>query len=176
MDDDAHISLAELVEQHLAAISAVGRTTVLVAADGVAPGWGYTVGLWRRFLHPELICVGMPPQACGGMLDLLSGRVADGAVLRPGEPDSGLFLGRPHRYLEVGPEWRSASDGFNLGRIVVSEGWGAQEWPPTIQVLWPDEHLRFPGDDEAEPVLAMLQPPLAGPLSRHDSAGNDPYR
>lgn len=166
MDDDEAISLAELVDQHLTAISTAGFTTVQVAADGLAPGWGYTVGLWKRFRHPELICVGMPPRACAGVLSQLALRVMDGAVLPPGEPDSGLFRGRPHRYLEVGADWRSASDWFNLGRILISEGWGAQSWPPTLQVLWPDEHCRFPGDEGAEPALTVLQPPLCGPLTR----------
>jgi hypothetical protein len=169
VEDEQGLSLAGLVDQHLADIQELGYTTVQVAADGLAPGWGYTVGLWQRFRHPELICVGMPAQACAAVLHQLAQRVADGAVLPPGEPDSGLFRGRPHRYLEVGPEWRSASDWFNLGRILLSEGWGAQGWPPTLQVLWPDEHCRFPDEEGVEPALGLLQPPLSGPVTAQHS-------
>lgn len=158
---EEHVSLEELIRQHLDTVQQRGFTVVQVAADGLAPGWGYTVGLWKHYRHPELITVGMPPQGCAAVLTVLAERITNGAVLPGGINDEGLFKGRPHRYVNVGKAWRENSDWFNFGRLLAAEGWSAHEWPATVQVVWPDEQQRFPSDAGAPPGFCMLQPVLA---------------
>lgn len=155
------LNLRQLVAQHLEEINTQGFALVGVAAQGMEPGWMYTVGLWHSADHPELIVVGLPPRTAHALLLVLASRVIAGHLIFPGSYRKGPLPIEPVAVVDVDDIWRSASDYFNLGRIIVDEGWGLQDWPPTQQVLWADRWGRFPGDDEAAPQAQILQPQLA---------------
>ena len=58
----------------------------------------------------------------------------------------------------VDPLWRTDGDWFALGRAVL--GSKGLEWPPTLQVVWPDSSGDFP-DRPGDPRWMFRQPLLA---------------
>lgn len=106
-----------------------GWYTVCVEADARSPGWLYTVGLSESFGHPELVVVGLKPDAAHEVLEALSLGVLDGHRYAVGEiADIG---GRRVRFGAVHPA--------HLSRDLVAawrgyyRGLGGE--PPPLEVL-----------------------------------------
>ena len=134
------------------------RGYLVAAVEGGADGcdWAYTVGLHLTTGHPELVLVGLEAAMAGGVLDSVGQRVVDGLVL---DEDRPFRMGPLHLELRhVDPLWRSHGDWFSLGRTVL--GAKGLEWPPTLQVVWPDPAGEFP-DRPGDPRWTFRQPLLA---------------
>lgn len=112
------------------------------------PGLSYTVGLWKRFQHPELAMLSLPnPQA----LHVLNGFVT--AVREEGKRYSdGETVMFAHEYpgqmVAVPPEYLHALRAIRAyyGKLV-----------PAFQVLWSDKERRLPGDPQCDPKIASSQ-------------------
>lgn len=167
--DRPDMTLRTLVSEHIRHIERFGYSTVVVAANDLEPGWAYTVGLERSCGTSELLTIGLPPVKSQILLDHLArrcllGDVPSAATVSIGAPIS------PLRLLAVGDIWRSASDYFNLGRIIIDEGWGSQSWPETQQVVWADRYGRFPEELPEGTPGRFLQPRLIDSApARHPS-------
>jgi hypothetical protein len=130
--EDAH--LAQTIRAHRWAVQYVGAGN---APD--EPAFGYTIGLFGLG-HPELVVVGLGPQATHGVLDQVAGLVAGGRDLVPGEllpvEDTAARL-----LVEVVP---------NPGEVVLGANRHYQR-PAEIsvaalQLTWSDAEGRFPWD------------------------------
>jgi len=134
------------------------RGFLVAAVEGGAEGcdWAYTVGLHLTAGHPELVLVGLDAAMAGGVLDSVGQRVVDGLVLGPGRP---LQIGPVELGLRpVDPLWRTHGDWFALGRAVLARR--ALPWPPTLQVVWPDQDGAVP-EEPGDPRWSLRQPLLA---------------
>jgi hypothetical protein len=160
------LSLRALVAEHVANIRRVGYSTVAVAAGECEPGWVYTVGLSQAVGGPELLTIGLPPRKAHVLIHAAALRVLTDDRSQPGPMHAGPLVTQslpisPLRVSEVGELWRSSSDFFNLGRIVLDEGWGVQRWPTTHQLVWADRYGRFPDELPNGSPGRFLQPLLA---------------
>lgn len=100
MTDPQTIAWLDQEDTHLTHLIRTHRWAVQYVSRGDTPGeppFGYTVGLFGLG-HPELVVVGVGPDAAAAMLNRVAGLVADGRDLVPGElvafadrPD-GLFV------------------------------------------------------------------------------------
>jgi hypothetical protein len=109
------------------------------------PGWGYTIGLADRVGHPELVVVGLDHCCVGELLDVLANRATAGERFDD-LPDGRFDLeGHPFRVVPVHrSHW--ATDRFNMWLAyygLLGEGMPPQD---ALQVLWPDDDDRLPGD------------------------------
>lgn len=137
-------------------IEARGFLVAAVEGGAQACDWAYTVGLHLTTGHPELVLVGLDAAMAGGVLDSVGQRVVDGLVLGPDVP---LRIGPVVLGLrEVDPLWRTHGDWFALGRAVL--GRRGLSWPPTLQVVWPDQHGDVP-QQPGDPRWSLRQPLLA---------------
>lgn len=155
------LSLRALVAEHIANVRRVGYSTVAVAAGDCEPGWVYTVGLSQAVGGPELLTIGLPPRKAHVLIHAAAIRVLTDDQLLPGPLLTQSLPISPLRVSEVGDLWRSSSDFFNLGRIVLDEGWGVQRWPNTHQLVWADRYGRFPDELPPGSPGKFLQPLLA---------------
>src|SRR5207244_259056 len=109
------------------------------ARDGgwVAPGFVYSVGLWRFHRVPELIVVGAPARHGVELVQKYAGLVKSGKRYGPGGPYGGFVAGAGVMLELVAPgfyaEWfASAFDFYPTGDF------------PAVQLLWPDRDGVWP--------------------------------
>lgn len=95
----------------------------------------YTVGLTRYHGHPELMVSGGDFHTAHHMLDALADSVRDGRRLAPGEALAQTVLGRECVLVEVADPTR-----LTLAQSV----YGGAAPVPALQVVWADEHGRWP--------------------------------
>jgi Domain of unknown function (DUF4262) len=126
--------------------------------------WTYTIGLQAGFDHPELVMTGIDPRGANRVLTDVAQRVMAGERFDSASPE--LDLGYvPVRFGEVHPrQWA-------LGRF---NGWlnyyaWLDEGRPhcdAVQVMWPDDELRFPPDPDFCHEHGDCQPLLSIPPTR----------
>ena len=118
------------------------------------PAFAYTVGLYKTYDHPELICIGLPTDVMHVMLNNCGHLIKTG----PKPP--------------VGPPFAEVLDDFKVllrevrARNSYDEHVGYAIWLnggrefPLLQLVWPDKEGRFPGDPGTHPLMAKKQPLL----------------
>ena len=117
--------------------------------DAEGPPFGYTIGLFG-LNHPELLIVGVPPDAAAGVLNTLGNRVRAGETIMPG--DLVTFEQWPHRIIpEPVP---------NPGEILFAANRFYQRPPrhsvTALQLSYDDPTGRFPW--EADYAAPHMQP------------------
>lgn len=122
-------------------------TGVLDAAG--QPGYMYTTGLTATFRHPELVIVGLPPDAAVGVLAAAAGRIEEDGPLTPGGEYDRIADGFTVRVRDVAPAF------CRLSFAVSNRFYGRRV--PVRQIVWPDPGGRFPGDPGCDPGMAAVQ-------------------
>jgi hypothetical protein len=126
----------------------------LVHSEGEAPAFAYTIGLYEKFGHPEIIVFGLVPKSMHRILNHCGGMVRDG------------------KRFEVGTSVSDVLDSYDVRFQLVTAkesymrylGYGCRHYGdrmfPVLQLLWPDKQHKFPGDAGAAEFLGSLQPLL----------------
>lgn len=133
-------------------IAAFGCSVIAVGDED--PPFAYTVGLWSRFKHPELILFGLPTELTADILNAIAAKIEAGAEFKVFSQlhDVGGKFG-----LHIKP-----LHGVHLDRYF---GFGlrfhGQEFP-IAQVVWPDRAGRFPEESGYDQSYSGLQPVLSG--------------
>ncbi len=134
--DELRFWIHGTIERHGWAIVAVG------SPYDRDPPWAYTVGLSARYDHPEFVITGT--LGCGALFNQLGAAVRAGERFLPGCSEVDV-LGIRARIGSVHPdEWLS-------GRFAAWVDYYGALGPPhpepsAVQVIWPDEQGRFPGE------------------------------
>ncbi|AMR25731.1 hypothetical protein A0257_00595 [Hymenobacter psoromatis] len=147
----AHDAAAE--KKIIGDVEKYGFHVVQIKGDGYSSSFAYTIGLYRTYGYPELICFGLN-------LDLLHSVLWSGKELLDKQPAPDLSLGYPDfigdydvRLLPVAKEWYDDYFGygiwFNQGRDF-----------PALQIVWPDMQALFPWEEGFNPNWKAGQPLL----------------
>lgn len=147
----AHDAAAE--QKILSDVAKFGFHTVYVPGDGYSPGFAYTIGLYKTYGYPELVCFGLHR-------DLLHSVLWSGKELLDKHPQPDLTIGYPDfigdfdvRLLPVDGAWYK--DYFGYGY------WFNGSWDfPVLQIVWPDKQALFPWQEGFNPNWRWGQPLL----------------
>jgi len=124
-------------------IERCGWMVMYVFGDPNHPPWGYTIGLSRRYSHPELVVVGLPDCCAGEVLDGLVKRIDDGERLDQLPGGETTVLDWRLRLVRVHPK-RWATDLF-AAWLNYYGAMGSVPDMAALQVHWADEAGHFPG-------------------------------
>ncbi len=121
--------------------------------DGYSPSFAYTIGLFKTYGYPELICFGLN-------LNLLHSVLWSGKELLDKQPEFDQSVGYPDflgdydvRFLTVHKAWYK--DYFCYGH------WFNQGWDfPALQIVWPDKQALFPWEEDFNLAWKAGQPLL----------------
>ncbi|GAB3147113.1 hypothetical protein GCM10027290_29890 [Micromonospora sonneratiae] len=129
-------------------------TAVLPTQGESGSPFAYTVGLTQHDF-PELVIAGLHPYIAHTLLNDMARRVHDGAQrLIHGQQVNDLLVGYDAVIVE-GP----ATEALHPGTAYARYG---EERVRLQQIVWPDQHGRFPWDDGYE-YPAYVQPLLGRP-------------
>lgn len=115
------------------------------------PTFAYTIGLWHRFGHPELLVSGQDPHLLHHVLDSVAERIMAGLRLRPGDHLEDVLAGVPVAIEEVTETARRET--------LVWTGWFQRHEPEALAIVWPDRRGIFAWQPGASNDLETPQPP-----------------
>jgi hypothetical protein len=134
-------------------IEKYGCHLVLIEPDNYLPGFVYSIGLYKNFGHPEIICFGLKTEVMGAILNHACDLIKDGEALGGGKPYPGFLQDYEIQFLPVDKEYYPDYLGY--------VGWFYASFDfPVLQLVWPDKHQKFPWEQEFNPAWKFKQPLL----------------
>ncbi len=145
-DKEAEKSIKEIVEKH-------GWYVALFHATDYLPSFGYTIGLWKTFGHPEIISFGFKTETLGAILNIAGDKIKSGEIIQSSNDYDVFFEKGRAQFINVHHE--NLKDYFGYGL------WHNDHKPfPALQLVWTDRLGHFPWDTEFEEEFAYKQPLL----------------
>lgn len=145
-DDQTHAH----IEKH-------GLSVIVIEADAYLPGFAYSIGLWKKFGHPEIIAFGLPPETLHAIINDVAALVKQGGKMEAGKDYPDIFANSPARFLQVDP--RNMTDYFGYALDYYGTYENTHDFP-ALQLVWPDRNQRFPWEDGFEEGFTHHQPLL----------------
>ena len=68
-----------------------GCHLAMIEPDNYLPGFAYTIGLYKRFKHPEIICFGLNNDVMNAMLNHACELIKQGISFEPNKPYQGFL-------------------------------------------------------------------------------------
>jgi len=144
---------AEAEKKIISDVEKYGFHVAFIPNDGYSPAFAYTIGLFKSYGYPELICFGLNQ-------DLMQSMFWTAKELFDKQPKQELNTGYPDflenynvQFLPV--DKRRYSDYFGYGH------WFYKSWDfPALQIVWPDKQAFFPRDEGFNPDWKFKQPLL----------------
>ena len=135
-------------------IASFGWHVVEVREDDEGPGFAFTIGLYQRFQHPELIVFGLPLDTMLLMLNAAGEAVRAGRTFAAGQSSDDVLEGYECTFRPVPPKHYDAFLGYAVWYYDGDEF-------PTLQLIWPDREHRYPWAAPAGAWIRAAQPVLA---------------
>jgi hypothetical protein len=119
-------------------------------AEGDAPEFSYTVGLWHTHGHPEILISGLKESLRQSLLNHLNRMISEGREFKDGQS-----------YTDVIDDYRCYFQEFPKNQYQAYLGWdiwfyGGDEFE-AVQMLWPSIHHVYPWDENADEFLKKAQ-------------------
>lgn len=153
-DHDMVDPVAQKIESH-------GWAVVKVAEDQSLPAYAYSVGLFERFGHPEVIAFGLDADKLQDIINGVGREVKAGAQFAHGVTSDAILHGYKCAFRAVDP----AAERSYMGAAIRYYG----KEVPAVHCIWPDREGRFPWDAGANSDYRRLQPMLGGGPERSTS-------
>ncbi len=126
----------------------------LLESDGYLPAFTYTIGLYEKFQHPEIIIFGLETNIMGHILNDLRDEIKKGEAYEPNKTYSGLLEGYEIQFLEVKKENYRDYLGYAAWYYKKSFDF------PVLQMIWPDKESKWPWENGFNEKWKLRQPLL----------------
>lgn len=141
--------LNQNIDDHGFSFIGIGR----VEGDEPGPAFGYTVGFWETWKHPEVLMVGLPIKVMHHLAWDFAEGIKEGKSFRDGEEVDGMLQdGYRLRFRKIEPPFRP----LNMARRFY-----AGDDFEAVQAVFPDMEHRFPWDDGYD-LDPRVQPLVVG--------------
>lgn len=140
-------------EQTKSDIEKFGLSVIIIEATDYLPSFAYSIGLWQKFKHPELICFGLQTQTLHTIINDVAELVKNGEVIQTGKTYDNIFENCKAEFLSV--DRRNLSDYFGTA----IDYYNSIDFP-AIQLVWTDRNNKFPWETNFEEVFIYEQPLL----------------
>ncbi len=126
----------------------------MLESDGYLPAFSYTIGLYEKFQHPEIVTFGLKIDVMGHLLNHLRDQIKKGESYEPNKTYSGLLEGYEIQFLEVKKE--------NYPDYLGYTGWYYKKSFdfPVLQMIWPDKESKWPWQNDFNEDWKFKQPLL----------------
>ncbi len=135
-------------------IATYGWHVIKVFEDDEGPGFAFTIGLYERFDHPELIVFGLPLETMHLMLNGAGEAVRAGRTYTAGQSYDGILEGYDCTFRRVPLSHYQAYLGY-------ARWYYDGDDFPVLQLIWPDREHRYPWAAPADAWIRKGQPVLA---------------
>ncbi len=134
-------------------VNKYGWHVALFESDNYLPSFGYTIGLWKNFNHPELITFTLETSIIHSVLNNAGNDIKKGNKIILNKNYNNYLDKFEVQFLSVADDnindWFGYGLWFNDYKIF-----------PALQLIWPDKKNKFPWEDKFDPKYKLYQPLL----------------
>jgi hypothetical protein len=118
------------------------------------PGFAYSIGLYKKFNHPEIICFGLKEELLCSVINHACDLISKGEKFEELNLFDGFLANYNIQFLPVNKDYYQNYVGYG--------GWfyGNTFDFPLLQLVWPDKQSLFPWQDGFNPNWKFKQPLL----------------
>ena len=117
----------------------------LLEPDNYLPGFAYTIGLYEKFGHPEIICFGLPTNVMGSVLNTARDIVKQGGKITTTKQYPDFLNNYNVEFINVDKEFYANYFGYAGWYYNMTFNF------PVLQLVWPDKQNKFPWDKDFNP-------------------------
>lgn len=137
----------------IASIEKHGFTVIMLEATDYLPSFAYSIGLWRTFQHPEIICFGLTIKTLGQLINDVADLVRNGHTIEINRDYDDFFEKGRVQFLPV--DKRNLGDYFGTAMDI----YNTDDFP-ALQFVWTDRNDKFPWEEDFEKEFQYRQPLL----------------
>lgn len=135
-------------------IEKFGCHLILIEPDNYLPGFVYSIGLFKKFGHPEIICFGLKTNVMASLINDACALIKQGKTFRSNFEYSDFLEDLNIRFLDVDKEYYSNYLGYARWFYTKNSDF------PTLQLIWPDKQSNYPWDKDFNTNWKFKQPLL----------------
>jgi len=141
------------IEWFVSNIEKHGLAVIMVESTDYLPSFAYSVGLWQKYNHPEIICFGLTTKLLHKIINDVAEIIKTGTKLESHNTYLNIFKESRAEFLNV--DKRNIGDYF----VYAIEYYKTKEFP-ALQLVWTDLMDRFPWEKNFEKEFKYKQPLL----------------
>lgn len=134
-------------------IEKYGLHVIIVKSTDYLPSFAYSVGLWQKYKHPEIICLGLSTSLLHEIINNVAEIVKANELLVENKTYLNIFEDSRAEFLKVDP--RNINDYFGTAiKLYDTDNF------PALQLVWTDRNDKFPWEENFEEEFLHEQPLL----------------
>lgn len=134
-------------------IETFGLSVIIIEATEYLPSFAYSIGLWQKYKHPELIAFGLTTATLHAIINLAAELVKQGQPIQSEKVYTEIFETGKAAFVHV--DKRNIRDYFGY----VIDFYQTADIP-ALQLVWTDRKDRFPWEKDFEEEFIYRQPLL----------------
>lgn len=134
-------------------IEKYGLSVIILDATEYLPSFAYSIGLWKKFKHPEIICFGLKTSTLGGLINDVADLVKNGKTIETNRNYDDFFENGVVQFIPV--DKRNYEDYFGTA-IDIYDTYDF----PALQFVWTDRNNNFPWEEGFDEGFTYRQPLL----------------
>jgi hypothetical protein len=134
-------------------IEKYGLSVILIEATDYLPSFAYSIGLWAKYNHPEIICFGLSTQTLHSLINDVADLVKSGQKIETNKTYNNIFKNSKAEFVQI--DNRNLADYFGTA----IDFYNSNDFP-AIQLVWTDRNDKFPWETDFEDEFKYKQPLL----------------
>ncbi|MCP2025051.1 hypothetical protein L1276_000191 [Flavobacterium sp. HSC-32F16] len=134
-------------------IEKYGLQVILIEATDYLPSFAYSIGLWEKYNHPEIICFGFSTSLLHTLINNAAEIIKNNETIVEAKNYSDIFENSRAEFLKVHPN--NISDYFGT-----AINFYKRADFPALQLVWTDRNNKFPWEENFEEEFLYRQPLL----------------
>jgi len=134
-------------------IEEFGLSVILVEATDYFPSFGYSIGLWKKFHHPEVIMFGLSTKTIHAVINSVGDLIKSGETVELNKQYTDFFNTGHAEFITV--DQTSLGDYFGYA----IDFYKTRNFP-ALQLVWTDRNDKFPWESNFEEEFVYKQPLL----------------
>ena len=134
-------------------IKQYGLTVMIIEATNYLPAFAYSIGLWKTYGHPEIICFGLTTKTLHTLINNVAEFVKKGQVITTNRSYDEFVNNAYTMFVSVDRNYLNHYFGTAINY------YGSDQFP-ALQFVWTDRNNKFPWEDNFEEEFKYRQPLL----------------
>ena len=134
-------------------IEKYGLTVIILEATGYLPAFAYSIGLWKTFKHPEIICLGLTTKNLHALINDVAELIKQGQIITSNKIYDNFFNNSDTQFIKVDKSYLTHYFGTAINYY-------NSEQFPALQFVWTDRKNKYPWDIDFEEEFKYRQPLL----------------
>jgi hypothetical protein len=140
-------------QETISNVEKYGLTVIMIEGTDYLPSFAYSIGLWKKFGHPELISFGLTTKTLHAIINLAADIVKSGQEIQTKKTYTDFFETGKSEFITV--DKRNIRDYFGYA----IDFHNTTDFP-ALQLVWTDRNDKFPWDNDFQEEFIYKQPLL----------------